>query len=197
MATASEKKSLKRRSILDAATRLFTDKSVADTAIDEVVQMAGVAKGTFYLYFRDKYDLLDQIVMQRTAEIFTEGCDFIHAGDISPVDVFIHLADNIADYMQKNKKVTALIDRRFSACFKQAIFDEQDAFRKEVNYLTDLLTFGETSRSEAKRQLYILMDMIGSVCCSAVLDGEPYTLEEIKPTLHNFICKFFAGGDAR
>lgn len=196
MASAAEKKSLKRRSILDAATRLFTDKSVADTAIDEVVQMAGVAKGTFYLYFRDKYDLLDQIVMHRTAEIFTEGCDFLHDPDASPVDVFVRLADNIADYMQKNKKVTALIDRRFSSCFTQSMFDEQETFRKEVDFLTDLLTIGNTLRAEARRQLYILMDMIGSVCCSAVLDGEPYTMEEIKPTLHNMIRRFLTGGDA-
>ena len=72
MPTAAENKHLKQLRILDAATHLFLDRSVSDTAIDDVVKLAGVAKGTFYLYFRDKYDLLDQIVIRRTAALFTE-----------------------------------------------------------------------------------------------------------------------------
>lgn len=193
MATAAENKSIKRRSILDAATRLFTDKSVAETAIDEVVQLAGVAKGTFYLYFRDKYDLFDQIVMQRTAEIFTESCRSLHQSNADAAELFCTLADNIAAYLQKNTKVTALIDRRFSACFTQAMLDEHEGFRMEIEYLTDLLC-NNISRDEARRRLYILMDMIGSVCCSAILGGTPYKLNEIMPTLHTML-RDFIGGD--
>ncbi|MFQ9820588.1 MAG: TetR/AcrR family transcriptional regulator [Acutalibacteraceae bacterium] len=39
------------------------------TPIDEVVKCAGVAKGTFYLYFHDKYDLMDQIILYKSAAI--------------------------------------------------------------------------------------------------------------------------------
>lgn len=191
MATAAENKSIKRRSILDAATRLFTDKSVSETAIDEVVQLAGVAKGTFYLYFRDKYDLFDQIVLHRTAEVFAECCRALHG---TAVEQFTALADNIAAYLQKNKKITALIDRRFSACLTQPMQEENDDLQRAVEHLTDLLAV-HTSREEARRQLYILTDMIGSVCCSAILNPNPYGPDEILPTLHTMLRRFFAGGE--
>lgn len=191
MPTVAENKSMKRRSILDAATRLFADKSVADTAIDEVVQLAGVAKGTFYLYFRDKYDLFDQIVLHRTAELFAECCRTLHG---TAVEQFTTLADNIAAYLQKNKKVTALIDRRFSACLTPSALDEHENLRAAVDSLTNLLCVG-ISVEEARKRLYIIMDMIGSVCCSAVLNPKPYALEELMPTLRTMLCRFLDGGE--
>ena len=45
------KKSAKRIRMIEEAYNLFVSKGVHATAIDEVVKKAGVAKGTFYLYF--------------------------------------------------------------------------------------------------------------------------------------------------
>ena len=47
-------KRLKRESLLKTAFSIFTDKGVSKTSISEIVEKAGVAKGTFYLYFKDK-----------------------------------------------------------------------------------------------------------------------------------------------
>ena len=38
------------------AFELFTTKGLTKTTISDIVDQAGVAKGTFYLYFKDKYD---------------------------------------------------------------------------------------------------------------------------------------------
>jgi AcrR family transcriptional regulator len=50
--------SVRREELLDAAERLFLERGVAGTSIDEVVAAAGVAKGTFYLYFASKDKIL-------------------------------------------------------------------------------------------------------------------------------------------
>lgn len=44
----------RRDDLLDAAQELFTEKGVAATAVSEITSRAGVAKGTFYLYFASK-----------------------------------------------------------------------------------------------------------------------------------------------
>jgi len=44
--------------IRDAANELFLRKGVDRTTVDEIVAKAGVAKGTFYLHFERKEDLL-------------------------------------------------------------------------------------------------------------------------------------------
>lgn len=43
--------------LIEAATRLFAKKGVDATTIDEIVDLAGVAKGTFYNYFTDRADI--------------------------------------------------------------------------------------------------------------------------------------------
>ena len=47
--------------IIASAARLFREKGVRAVSIDEIVQGAGIAKGTFYLYFRTKDELLTKL----------------------------------------------------------------------------------------------------------------------------------------
>ncbi|MGP3971792.1 TetR/AcrR family transcriptional regulator [Streptomyces sp. 6N223] len=56
--TAPERR---RGDLLDAAMRIVENKGVAALTVDEVTAGAQVAKGTFYLYFRSKEQLLDAL----------------------------------------------------------------------------------------------------------------------------------------
>lgn len=48
----------KRHRIIDAATELFRTQGYRKTSVDQVAEGAGVAKGTVYLYFQTKAELL-------------------------------------------------------------------------------------------------------------------------------------------
>jgi AcrR family transcriptional regulator len=50
---------VRRAEILNAANALFQTRGFADTTVEEIVRSAGVAKGTFYYYFRTKEDVLE------------------------------------------------------------------------------------------------------------------------------------------
>ena len=193
MPTAAKNKYLKRLRILDAATRLFMDRSVSETAIDDVVKLAGVAKGTFYLYFRDKYDLLDQIVMCRTAALFTDSCrtmrERAESQQLDRAGQIEFLTDEIIARMREDRKVTALIDKRFSACFSPKAMEEYPEMQTHIAYLADLLTSPDCPPQEAMRRLYVLADMIGCVCCDAILSERPYAIDELIPTIHSILRK--------
>ncbi|WP_370328218.1 TetR/AcrR family transcriptional regulator [Euzebya sp.] len=47
-----------RRTLVRAALDLFADKGVEETAVDEITSAANVAKGTFYVHFQRKQDVL-------------------------------------------------------------------------------------------------------------------------------------------
>lgn len=51
--------------ILAVAQQVFTDKGYYDASIDEIAAHAGVAKGTVYLHFASKEDLLVALVEQQ------------------------------------------------------------------------------------------------------------------------------------
>src|SRR5256885_15864764 len=52
----------RRQAILTAALDEFSASGFAATRLDDVARRAGVAKGTIYLYFRDKESLFQELV---------------------------------------------------------------------------------------------------------------------------------------
>ena len=59
----------KREAILDAARTLFAQKGYDETTIPEIAQAAGVAVGTVYLYFRNKYEVLTSVSVDLEATL--------------------------------------------------------------------------------------------------------------------------------
>lgn len=59
----------KRLLILDAAIKVFANAGFHTSTMDQVAEAAGVAKGTLYLYFKSKNDLLDELIDMRTARL--------------------------------------------------------------------------------------------------------------------------------
>lgn len=55
-------KKKKQDALLNTAYQLFTEKGFQKTSISDIVNEAGVAKGTFYLYFKDKLDIRYKLI---------------------------------------------------------------------------------------------------------------------------------------
>ncbi|ASJ01434.1 TetR/AcrR family transcriptional regulator [Thermococcus gorgonarius] len=53
-----------REKLVSAAMELFAKKGFDKTTVDEIVAKAGVAKGTFYLYFKSKDDLIKELAFE-------------------------------------------------------------------------------------------------------------------------------------
>jgi len=66
--------------LLDAALTLFVEKGYAATRVEEVAKLAGVSKGTLFLYFASKEELFKAVVREnisgRLKEWETEFEDF-------------------------------------------------------------------------------------------------------------------------
>jgi AcrR family transcriptional regulator len=58
----AEKGASRRGAILEAALEEFSARGFAAARIDDVARRAGVAKGTIYLYFRDKEALFQELI---------------------------------------------------------------------------------------------------------------------------------------
>lgn len=63
-------KKKKENSLLNTAFDFFTTKGFSKTSISDIVKDAGVAKGTFYLYFKDKYDIRNKLISHKSSQLF-------------------------------------------------------------------------------------------------------------------------------
>ncbi len=61
-AQAQAKKAQRRSELLLAARDVFAEKGYAAATVDDIVARAGAARGTFYLYFKDKRDVFGALV---------------------------------------------------------------------------------------------------------------------------------------
>jgi AcrR family transcriptional regulator len=61
-AARTQRQSKRREAILAAALEQFASSGFAAARLDDVARRAGVAKGTIYLYFRDKESLFQELV---------------------------------------------------------------------------------------------------------------------------------------
>ena len=60
----SKKPEERKNEILDNAEKLFGTKGYSKTTINDILLAVGIAKGTFYYYFKSKEEVMDAIVMR-------------------------------------------------------------------------------------------------------------------------------------
>jgi len=67
------RKDARPQELIDAALALFVEKGFAATRTEEVALRAGVSKGTLFLYFPSKHDLLKAVLGHYMSERIDEG----------------------------------------------------------------------------------------------------------------------------
>lgn len=61
----------RRKAIIDAAEKVFFSRGVENATMDEVAEIAELSKGTLYLYFKNKSDLLHAIMARALELLYT------------------------------------------------------------------------------------------------------------------------------
>lgn len=72
MSLREKKKIETRNKIFEASGRLFKEKGIENTTVDEIVKEAGIGKGTFFNYFPSKTSLLLYFAQQKEELTFSQ-----------------------------------------------------------------------------------------------------------------------------
>ena len=196
MPSVEENKLKKRNKILDAAYNLFAKNGINTTPIDEVVKCAGVAKGTFYLYFHDKYDLMDQIILYKSAAIIksviAQMKNINTDNKMEAIDQLTFFVDAIIDYMIDNKELLSVISEKSSILYSLIIDNGDDNIKLDFDYLTDIIVKLGNPPENAKKLLLLVSTMIFTTASNAILSRSPFTIEEIRPEIQLAVKKMLA-----
>ncbi|MGN0463906.1 MAG: TetR/AcrR family transcriptional regulator [Acutalibacteraceae bacterium] len=193
--SVADKKLAKKIKLIDAAYDLFTSKGVNITPIDDVVKLAGVAKGTFYLYFKDKYDLLDQIIISRSEAMVFDALNLLEKEsenrEMQPAEKLIFFTDNIMDMLNENEEFVSLIQKNLPAFQSLAVVGENSKLLDGSKKLIEIFTDGGFSEIDAQKYLYLLTTMVVSAGCNSILNPVSLSIDEIKPNIHYIINCIF------
>ncbi|MGX1457260.1 AcrR family transcriptional regulator [Bacillus thuringiensis] len=76
----------RRKEILETAERLFLTKGYTKTTVNDILKEIGIAKGTFYHYFKSKEEVMDEIIMRIIKEDVTKAKRVVSNPDIPVLD---------------------------------------------------------------------------------------------------------------
>lgn len=119
MGKVDDNKLSKRNALLKTAFDLFAEKGFAKTTISDIVEKAGLAKGTFYLYFKDKYDLRDKLIAYKGNRLFEETFQEMRKLNLGSFEEEIcFITDYIIDRFQKQHDLLQFVAKNtLVGCF--------------------------------------------------------------------------------
>lgn len=104
-------KEFRRSEIVRAARGLIAEVGIADSSMERIAQLAGVAKGTLYLYFESKDELIES-ALEYTYQELIERCRAATANRAAPIERVRAIATAIlAAHAEHRAFARALADR--------------------------------------------------------------------------------------
>ena len=184
-------KKIKEGNLLKTAFDFFTTKGFSKTSISDIVSQAGVAKGTFYLYFKDKYDIRNRLISHKSSQLFRNAVESLgsNAEDLSFEDKIVSIVDNIINQLNANQSLLTFISKNLSwGIFKTAI--TSPASYEDVNFSDvyySMLSEAPYQFKDPEIMLFMIIELVSSTCYSAILYEDPCTISELKPHLYDSI----------
>lgn len=175
------KKADKRRRIVQSATSIFANYGFYNAKISQIAQMAGVADGTIYLYFKSKDDILISIFEEEMSSVIqmqTEGLATCNTA----TEKLSQFAKNHAEMVINNIDLATFfqLEIRQSSKFMKSYENQQ--FANYLQLVSDIVTEGkntgefDTSINEnlVKHSFFGAIDEIATQW--VLLDGKRFDL---------------------
>lgn len=190
MGKAEDNKRKKRTALLSQAFSLFMNKGITNTTISEIVEQADVAKGTFYIYFKDKDDLIEKLIAQKAEQLLMNALEILnkHPETIKVEDKLVLIADSLLEQLNGDYRLLKFINKNLNyGIYKKALLNEE--VKSEFDVMASYYEILHSDGSEWKDpvlMLYTIVELVSSTCHSIILEQDPVDLEYYKPYL--FAC---------
>lgn len=183
-------KKQKKESLLNTAFSLFTSKGFQNTSISDIVTNAGVAKGTFYLYFSDKFDIRNKLIAHKASMLFLDAYRALCATEIKTFEnQIIFIANYIIDRLSEDKSLLDFISKHLSwGVFRNSLIARQDS--SEYSAYADILKLLRDSGHEFRDpeiMIYMIIELVSGAVYNPILYQQPVPLSQIKPYLYESI----------
>ena len=183
----------KENRLLETAFKLFTEKGLKETSIQDIVDNANVGKGTFYLHFKDKYELRDILIAKKSEKLFDDALQSLRENYISNFsDQIIYIINYVIDELSKNQILLKFISKNLSwGVYNKALSSLYNSKEENENKLYSLFMTGIKENNieleNPEVTLFMIIELTGSTCFNSILYKDPVPIDEYKPFLYNAI----------
>lgn len=190
MGKVEENKRKKKDAIVNSAFTLFIDHGIKDTSIADIMKRAELAKGTFYLYFKDKYEVRDYLVRKKAAQIFETAIEALQESNVTGFDdKIIFIVDNILDQLNENKILLKFIFKNLSWGILRNSIENMEVNDGETaaDYIEQLAKSSGKRLRNLEMLVFMIIELVNSTAHSVILYQQPVELPELKKELYPLI----------
>ena len=186
----------KKQRLLDTAFSLFSDKGIKNTSIQEIVDSANVAKGTFYLYFKDKYELQDILITSKSEKLFNDALNELRKNYIQNFsDQIIFIINYVIDELKKKPMLLKFISKNLSwGIYNKSIIKIYENGENSESGFYNLFIKGIKENNIKLKNpevtLFMIIELVSSTCFTSILEKKPLPIDEYKPYLYDAIRQF-------
>lgn len=184
----------KETRLLDTAFKLFTEKGINDTSIQEIVDNASVAKGTFYIYFKDKYEIRDILISRKASKLFEDAIKKLQKNYIAHFpDQVIFIINYVIDELNKTPNLLKFISKNLSwGIYNQTVHRlcEDTEHNESGFYQLFLKNAKAYGLKDPEITLFMIVELVSSTCYHSILYKKPLPINDFKPYLYDTIRGF-------
>jgi AcrR family transcriptional regulator len=183
-----ESKEARKRAMINAALDLFEKKGYHRTTIADITSRSGTSHGTFYLYFRDKNALIQEIVdtvMEATWRA-VEDIDFQGANSMQKVLAMVEAFFQIDKRYQRMSHIFAQGASRNVKTYDKKV--EKVYGRVSAPFIEEIekgIHRGEFRCSDAKKAAFEVISLVELFRYRSIFK-ERFTFEKFGPDLEGF-----------
>ncbi len=194
MEKSEENKKEKEAKLLNTAFNLFTTNGIKNTSIQDIVDNAGVAKGTFYLYFKDKYDIRDKLIEKTSKNLFVQALNTLENSNINSFEEqVIFIINYVIDELSNNEVLLQFISKDLSfGIFNHTIkklSSPEDDNENLIDFFNKKAIEHNRKYDNPEIVLFTIIELVGSTCFNSILHKIPVPITEYKPFLYDVIRK--------
>lgn len=191
MGKAEINKQQKLEALYESAYSLYLKQGIEKTSISEITKKAGVAKGTFYLYCTDKYEMRDRLIARTCARLFQGAFDALAKTPLSSFeDRMIFVVNYILDYLVLHTDVLQFVSKNLSwGVFHHAMSTTEEApFNSPDDFVGQIQR--ELERAHIRQpdiMLFLVIELASSASFSTILEQDPVSFTTLRPYLNESI----------
>jgi AcrR family transcriptional regulator len=178
----------KRTNLLDAAEAVLVEHGLVGATVDQITTRAGVAKGTFYLYFRSKDEVVGALQERLWDGLLAAALETAaKLGDDDWWTVIDGFIDTVVDYDLAHRDWHRLVAQGWSSPGQDMAHREQqiiDVFAERINAGVAKGLFAVADVQLTATLLYRAMAGTMHQCCVAV---EPVDRDRVTETFKWFV----------
>ncbi len=181
----------KDKDILEAAIKVFAETGYHKSKISKIAELAGVATGSVYVYYKSKEEILNRIFNDIWANLYNELFKLTSNPSIPATEKLDSMIDLILDVFTQNPAMALVIVNEQQHVQRTALTHFTDYYEKFLDLATEVIQEGIKEGVFSKNiDLYVfrfyIFGAVRNILNNWALNQKEFPLNKIRQSIKYF-----------